>query len=73
MGYSLWGCEDWDMTEQVIQLSQFRTAEACAGMLSRVLLFVTPRTPTRLFCPWNSPDKNTGVDCHFLAANRIAG
>ena len=22
--------------------------------------------PTRLLCPWNSPGKNTGVDCHFL-------
>ena len=22
--------------------------------------------PTRLFCPWNFPSKNTGVDCHFL-------
>ena len=21
---------------------------------------------TRLFCPWDSPDKNTGVGCHFL-------
>ena len=21
---------------------------------------------TRLFCPWDSPGKNTGVDCHFL-------
>ena len=20
----------------------------------------------RLLCPWNSPSKNTGVDCHFL-------
>ena len=20
----------------------------------------------RLFCPWDSPDKNTGVVCHFL-------
>ena len=20
--------------------------------------------PTRLLCPWNSPGKNTGVDCH---------
>ena len=20
----------------------------------------------RLLCPWNSPNKNTGVDCHFL-------
>ena len=22
--------------------------------------------PTKLFCPWNFPGKNTGVDCHFL-------
>ena len=22
--------------------------------------------PTRLLCPWYSPDKNTGVGCHFL-------
>ena len=21
---------------------------------------------TRLFCPWDFPDKNTGVGCHFL-------
>ena len=24
------------------------------------------RQPTRLRCPWDSPDKNTGVGCHFL-------
>ena len=24
------------------------------------------RQPTRLPCPWHSPDKNTGVGCHFL-------
>ena len=22
--------------------------------------------PTRLLCPWGSPDNNTGVGCHFL-------
>ena len=22
--------------------------------------------PTRLLCPWNFPDKNTGAGCHFL-------
>ena len=22
--------------------------------------------PTRLPCPWDSPGKNTGLDCHFL-------
>ena len=24
------------------------------------------RPPTRHFCPWDSPGKNTGVGCHFL-------
>ena len=24
------------------------------------------RQPTRLFCPWHSPGKNTGVGCHSL-------
>ena len=24
------------------------------------------RQPIRLPCPWDSPGKNTGVDCHFL-------
>ena len=23
-------------------------------------------TPTRLLCPWDFPDKSTGVGCHFL-------
>ena len=22
--------------------------------------------PTRLLCPWNSPGKNTGMNCHSL-------
>ena len=22
--------------------------------------------PARLLCPWDSPDKNIGVDCHAL-------
>ena len=25
-----------------------------------------PMEPTRLLCPWNSPGKNTGVDCYSL-------
>ena len=24
------------------------------------------RQPNRILCPWDSSDKNTGVDCHFL-------
>ena len=34
---------------------------------SHVRLCVTPKLqPTRLPHPWDSPGKNTGVDCHFL-------
>ena len=40
----------------------------CAKSLSHVWLFVTSWTtqPARLLHPWDSPDKNTGVGCHFL-------
>ena len=41
----------------------------CVCALSLVWLSATPWTvysPPRLLCPWNSPDKNTGVVCHFL-------
>ena len=36
--------------------------------LSRVRLFVTPRTVacTRLLCPWDFLSKSIGVGCHFL-------
>ena len=49
----------------------------CAYLLNRVRLFVTylvvsdslrPRglQPASLLCPRDSPDKNTGVGCHFF-------
>ena len=34
-------------------------------LLNCVEFFVTPGT-VALFCPWDFPDKNTGVDCYFL-------
>ena len=40
----------------------------CLYMLSCVQLFRDPTgcSPTRLLCLWDSPDRNTGVGCHFL-------
>ena len=40
----------------------------CAYLLSHVWFFCDPRglQPTRFFCPWDCPGKNTGVGCHFL-------
>ena len=36
-------------------------------VLTCVRLFVSPWSePSRLFCPWDFPGKNTGVGCHFL-------
>ena len=29
--------------------------------------------PANLLCPWNSPGKNTGVDCHFLLQGLFPG
>ena len=33
---------------------------------SHVRLFATPWTATRLLCPWDCPEKNTGVGSHSL-------
>ena len=43
-------------------------AAAAAAVASVVSDFVrlNGRQPTRLPRPWDSPGKNTGVDCHFL-------
>ena len=40
----------------------------CCSVTSVVSNSVQPhrRQPTRLPRPWDSPGKNTGVDCHFL-------
>ena len=42
--------------------------ECCCCVASVVSDPVRPHglKPTRLFRPWDSPDKNTGVGCHFL-------
>ena len=34
-------------------------------LLSHVQLFATPGTVAR-HCPWDFPDKNTGMGCHLL-------
>ena len=35
-------------------------------LLSAVQLFFDGLQPARLFCPWDFPGKNNGVDCYFL-------
>ena len=44
------------------------TAAAAATSLQSCLTLCDPieQQPTRLPRPWDSPDKNTGVGCHFL-------
>ena len=54
--------ESWERGEKkhLLLASFFPSCVCVCYMLSRV--FVTPWTGAhRLLCPWNSPDKNTGV------------
>ena len=49
--------------------AQFQNAAAAAAkslQLCPTLCDPIDGKPTRLPCPWDSPGKNTGVDCHFL-------
>ena len=49
-------------------IKQLKAAAAAAAKLLQLCLTLRPhrRNPTRLPHPWDSPGKNTGVDCHFL-------
>ena len=49
------------------KMSTVLTHCACKLLhFSCVQLFATPEEPTRLLCPWDSPEKNTGVGCRAL-------
>ena len=45
---------------------KMRAAAAAKSLQSCVTLRPQRRQPTRLFCTWDSPGKNTEVGCHFL-------
>ena len=59
------GCAESDTT---FTFTLSMEAAAAAKSLQSVSDSVQPhrQQPTRLLCPWDSPDKNTGVGCHFL-------
>ena len=38
----------------------------CESLRASDALWPHRLQPTRLLCPWDSPDEKTGVDCHFL-------
>ena len=46
--------------------SHRRSALSTECVLSHSVVSDSGLEPTRLFCPWNSPGKNTGVGCHSL-------
>ena len=55
----------WPFPDNPIIISCFIFEYYQCCWLSCVQLFVTPKTVAHQ-APWNSPDKNTGVGCHFL-------
>ena len=72
-----WKCSvswlQWWLCDCVYQNSQNCTPEGCLLLYLRCQSLscsdsVRPHRlePTRLPRPWDSPDKNTGVGCHFL-------
>ena len=65
-GYILGGL--WIVAVAYIEcLNRFKYIVVVVQSLSGVR-FLRPHElqPARLLCPWNSPRKNTGVDCHVL-------
>ena len=58
---------DLTETEDMKKRGQEYTAAAAKSLqLCPTLVQPHRQQPTRLLCPWDSPGKNTGEDCHFL-------
>ena len=51
---------------KVYSVLQEYKEQSVLSLFSHVQPFETLWTVARLFCPWNSPGKNTGVGCHAL-------
>ena len=51
---------------KILTLKSNLAAAAAKSLQSCLTLRPHRQQPTRLLCPWDSPDKNTGVGCHFL-------
>ena len=73
-GWPLSGCQD-SFTDGEIKCPRNQREGAfwwrgCARVLSHSVVSDSLQPhglePTRLLCPWNFPDKNTGVGCCFL-------
>ena len=49
------------------------TSMCCAKSLQLYLMLCDPMglQPARLLCPWDSPGKNSGVNCHLLLQSNI--
>ena len=64
----MWKCVCVCFTKRLLLNNTVRTTCVCMlGRFSCVRLFATPWTEAhRLLCPWDSPGKNTRVDCHFF-------
>ena len=43
----------------------FHGKTICCCLVAQLCPTRDPMDPTRLFCPWDFPGKNTGVGCHF--------
>ena len=50
----------------IVSYDKLAPAAAAKSLQSCPTLCDPRRQPTRLPRPWDSPDKNTGVGCHFL-------
>ena len=46
----------WQATVRACMLSRFQSCPTLCNAMDSI--------PPRFFCPWDSPDKNTGLGCH---------
>ena len=62
-----WGLVSWSFSSWRHHGSERLTTQVCVC----AQLWLHGVQPARLLCPWNFPDKDTGVGCHFLLQGSI--
>ena len=85
VGYSPWGLKQFEMTQALSMGAAYEKilgylANHAQFPLNLLVLqspshvqLLQPQElePTRLLCPWDFPDKNTGADCHSSLLNSL--
>ena len=64
--FAYWSIKDHLRDRNICFLKMFIVCVCAKSLVISTSLWFYGPQPARLLCPWDSPGKNTGVDCHVI-------